>query len=230
MLRLAMATALLSICGFLTGCCGGPCVPCGGGGCGIGGGVGFGAVGYGADCGGGSCGAGDCGGGCGGGGYAGRYQDDCGGCGQYNGGVHGYGGFQGPGLISRFHNFKQRVACGAGCGEVYLDEWVSTPPYSQDPCDSCQNYTGRPPRISPCSIRLRDQLVGIYGTRFCEGCGQNNGACGCDSMGHGGQVYGDSGGSSCDCCSSGSPPSLYSREYQMAGRQQNKRPHFQMRR
>jgi len=36
---------------------------------------------------------------------------------------------------------KQRLACGDGCGEVYIGEWISTPP-TPDPCDFSGNYSG----------------------------------------------------------------------------------------
>lgn len=38
---------------------------------------------------------------------------------------------------------RNRLTCGAGCGEFYLDEWMSDPPDCCDPCDGCGNYTGR---------------------------------------------------------------------------------------
>jgi hypothetical protein len=32
--------------------------------------------------------------------------------------------------------------CEGGCGEWYLDEWLSDPPKGYDPCDGCGNFTG----------------------------------------------------------------------------------------
>lgn len=42
---------------------------------------------------------------------------------------------------------KHHASCGAGCGEVYVDEWISDPPDPCDPCDHCGNWTG--PRCCP---------------------------------------------------------------------------------
>ena len=37
---------------------------------------------------------------------------------------------------------KHRLTCGAGCGEIYWDEWLSDPPDDCDPCDDCGNWIG----------------------------------------------------------------------------------------
>jgi len=34
------------------------------------------------------------------------------------------------------------LTCGAGCGEVYCDEWINDPPSDCDPCDPCGNHVG----------------------------------------------------------------------------------------
>ena len=35
-----------------------------------------------------------------------------------------------------------KIFCGSGCGEVYVDEWLSTPPECSDPC-SGGNFVGK---------------------------------------------------------------------------------------
>ena len=43
------------------------------------------------------------------------------------------GALEGMPLLERV---KSRFVCGDGCGEVYIGEWISTPP-TPDPCDDC---------------------------------------------------------------------------------------------
>jgi hypothetical protein len=38
------------------------------------------------------------------------------------------------GPLNRLRNVGHRLACGAGCSEVYVGEWASTPPDACDPC------------------------------------------------------------------------------------------------
>lgn len=33
--------------------------------------------------------------------------------------------------------------CASGCGDIYIDEWLSDPPDCHDPCDHCGNWIGR---------------------------------------------------------------------------------------
>ncbi len=99
---------------------------------------------------------------------------------------------------------------GAGCCEVYHDEWCSTPPDCADPC--CFDYPpqhhglhccgcGVPGCRGGCSVqpirRVCSALGSLYGRRHCEGCGHGIGdcccedpyasyGCGCDSCGGGG--------------------------------------------
>lgn len=191
MLRFAMVATLLAFGGFLTGCCSGPCGPCGGGGCGVGG--------Y-ADCG-----------------------SDCGGCGADW--AHREP-ILGNGPIAGLRRAKKRLACGSGCGEVYWDEWASTPPYCADPCDDCGNYFGSQNRCRPCRRLIgRGMLREIYGKRFCEGCGEHFASCGCD----GGYGYGEpahSGGCDNGCCGGHAQHKTFTRskDYQLAGRSDSAPP------
>lgn len=52
----------------------------------------------------------------------------------------------GPGPI---HALKGLIH-GAGCGDVYWDEWISDPPYRCDPCDDHGNWIG--PKCCPAGI------------------------------------------------------------------------------
>jgi len=72
---------------------------------------------------------------------------------------------------------KSRFACGDGCGEVYIGEWISTPP-TPDPCDQCGNFTGQCNHMMyrPGRQPVRNTLRGIAGVRFSGGCG----TCGTD--------------------------------------------------
>lgn len=72
------------------------------------------------------------------------------------------------------YRIKQRLACGDGCGEVYIGEWISTPP-TPDPCDYSGNYTGAGndmiyrEHAQPVRNTLR-RLAGIrfLGTRYAD--------------------------------------------------------------
>lgn len=94
----------------------------------------------------------------------------------------------GPGPIASL------ASCRGGCGDVYVDEWVSEPP-TVDHC--CQpNSCGSQP--------VRNILRALWGQPYGACCPNDlvGPSCGCDSCG-GGSV-----GGSCDsgCCSSGSAP------------------------
>jgi len=79
------------------------------------------------------------------------------------------GAYRGLPLTERL---KHRLACGDGCGEVYVGEWISTPP-TPDPCDCDGNYTGVEngmmyhPHAQPVRTTLR-RILGIrfFGTRY----------------------------------------------------------------
>ena len=94
---------------------------------------------------------------------------------------------------------KRTLACGAGCGESYLGEWISTPPDSCDPCVGDQFVGGATPCRPFCWQRgaiLRTLYGGrfLYGGRYANsyraaascggGCG---GGCGCG----GGEIISD---------------------------------------
>lgn len=90
-------------------------------------------------------------------------------CDRCDGGPLPVGAFQGMPVA---HRIKQRLACGDGCGEVYIGEWISTPP-TADPCDYSGNYTGAGndmiyrEHAQPVRTTLR-KLAGIrfLGTRY----------------------------------------------------------------
>ncbi len=71
--------------------------------------------------------------------------------------------------------------CGSGCGEVYLDEWISTPPDCCGPCSGTDWVGG----ASPCEPRcwqpgglLRRFCLSLLGGRNCTGA-QSSVDCGC---------------------------------------------------
>lgn len=98
------------------------------------------------------------------------------GCGRY--GDHCYdceGGF-GPryaatGPLDALRQVGRSAVCGGGCGEVYYDEWISTPPYATDPCYGSE-FTGGGcrERIEPLCYPPGGLLAALYGQRFYEGC------------------------------------------------------------
>lgn len=101
--------------------------------------------------------------------------DSCGdvGCGGRCGLGRGFGPFG----LARFMG-----TCGAGCGSMYVNEWVNDPPDACDPCDDCGNFIGR----RCCLPRMRRWAIGarsLWGFRYMSGscggnCGGFGGACG----------------------------------------------------
>jgi hypothetical protein len=99
------------------------------------------------------------------------------GCGALNGGCYDCDGGFGPryqasGPIDALREAKRSLVCGGGCGEVYYGEWISTPPYCNDPCCGDQ-FTGGGVRAQPfctpfSALRPRNLLVNLYGKRFCD--------------------------------------------------------------
>ena len=83
--------------------------------------------------------------------------------------------------------------CGSGCGEVYVDEWLSGPPECCDPCSGADWVGG----VSSCGCSvcraacwqpgdlLRRFGTGLLGGRNCTGA-QSSVDCGCGSCGGGG--------------------------------------------
>ena len=166
------------------------------------------------------CCCGPCGG-FGGGGYGGGCVTNCNSCDGVN-----YGGGCNVGPYTPFqslNSWRKSLVCGGGCGEVYYDEWQSTPPDSRDPCSRGEFTGGRVP-CNPfcwrpgmffgflgglCSQRCYGGYGGYGG---CGGCG-GGGGCGCDGGGYvdsgyvdGGYVDGGysgggySGGGGCSTC------------------------------
>lgn len=135
--------------------------------------------------------------------------------------------------LDGIRQFKRSLVCGGGCGEVYMGEWMSTPPDACDPCCGDQWVGGatkcRPFCWQPGALLSRLRL---YGQRCCDGggcggCCDPGGDCGgcggCDSCGgefvdaggyqefevmDGGMM---SGGSDCGCASCGQTTSGMSR-------------------
>ncbi len=101
----------------------------------------------------------------------------CGGCGSCSSGSCGLGPLAG---------FR---ACSGGCGETYVDEWVSEPPCVDKCC------AGNP-------MPVRSLLRTLWGSRFVQGCDMC--ATGCDSCSSGsdscGCGYASAGGSGCTSC------------------------------
>lgn len=99
-------------------------------------------------------------------------------------------GTRGMPLLDRL---KSQFVCGDGCGEVYIGEWISTPP-TPDPCDTCGNFTGdcnhlmyRPHR-QPVRNALRLASGVRYAAFGCGGCGEE----GCDLCDESIEEYQDS--------------------------------------
>ena len=123
-----------------------------------------------------------------------------------------------------------KLLCGSGCGEIYVDEWLSTPPECCDPCDgatwtgdnSCCSSGCRSACWQPGDL-MRRWGSALIGGRNCTG-EQSSADCGCDggcsdggcsdgSCGAGSVVYsspvehhgsGVATGSSCGCSSTAS--------------------------
>lgn len=115
----------------------------------------------------------------------------CGSCGPCGGGACGVG----PLLGYR--------ACAGGCGQTYVDEWVSEPPCIDKCC------AGNP-------MPVRSLLRTLWGSRFVQGCDMCS--TGCDSCSSGeacGCGYASAGGSGCTGggCSSCGGGGVVSGEY-----------------
>lgn len=62
---------------------------------------------------------------------------------------------------------RYMFTCGSGCGDYYVDEWVSDPPACADPCDHQGNWTGY---SDCCSAPLLGCLSRLWGHRYDAGC------------------------------------------------------------
>lgn len=80
-------------------------------------------------------------------------------------------------------------SCSGGCGETYIDEWISQPPC----VDQCCAGDCRP---------VRSLLQALWGNRFVHGCDMCGGCSGgCEGGSCGGQCgYASAGGSGCTDC------------------------------
>lgn len=127
------------------------------------------------------------------------------------------------GPLQSFRSWRRGLTCSSGCGEIYYDEWSSTPPDCVDPCpefagDGCGRGRlgsrlggcmdicgcGDSGCLGGCGFqplrRVASAVVGLYGKRFCGDCGYAVDDCGC---GGGDPWAGYGGGECCDGCSGG---------------------------
>ncbi len=101
------------------------------------------------------------------------------------------------------HPILARSSCNAGCGEHYIDEWVSEPPCVDNCGSSCGPAGGACGNCQP----IRNILRALWGTRYmaCDGCGSGFASPSCDSSGGcascGGSMAINGGG--CTNCASG---------------------------
>ncbi len=121
------------------------------------------------------------------------------------------------GPLGTLANVKRSIVCGGGCGEAYYGEWTSSPPDACDPCCGSDFGGGARPCVPFCwrPGLLFGCVGGLYGKRFCDGCGNAASQCGCDfssscgdsSCGDGscgdGSCGGDCNGGGCSTCNSG---------------------------
>ncbi len=133
----------------------------------------------------------------------GRFMNDCAQCDDA-----GYAGGCGvscypTGPIDSLRQFRRKLVCGGGCGEVYRGEWISTPPDACDPCQGQQWVGGATPCRPFCwqPGTLCGLFSGFYGRRVCEYCGNAFTDCQCGDCGQ--EVFVDSGYEpNCPTCSS----------------------------
>lgn len=76
------------------------------------------------------------------------------------------------------------ASCKGGCGEVYVDPWVSDPP-CVDNCGYCYD-TCAPSHCTP----ILSTLKLLFGTPYAANCCDAGCDSGCDSCGHGHTVHG----------------------------------------
>lgn len=84
--------------------------------------------------------------------------------------------------LDGLRQFRKSLVCGSGCGEVYYDEWISTPPDCADPCCGDQFVGGavpcRPGCWEPGSLLRRLYTGRLLGGRYCSG-DESSAPCGC---------------------------------------------------
>ncbi len=125
--------------------------------------------------------------------------NDCSGCGTTT-------QYIANGPLDALRNARRRISCGAGCGETYRGEWISTPPDSYDPCCGDQ-FVGGATKCQPFCVQPGMLLRGLYGKRMCSGdasstpCGCGDSLCGggCGTIVGGGMMAAPAASSSCGC-------------------------------
>lgn len=116
------------------------------------------------------------------------------------------------GPLGALANARRSLVCGGGCGEAYYGEWTSSPPDAIDPCCGSDFVGGARPCVPFCwrPGLLFGCVGGLYGKRFCDGCGNSASQCGCDfssccsdSGCSNGSCGGDFNGGGCSTCDGG---------------------------
>ena len=108
------------------------------------------------------------------------------------------------GPLQHLAQMRKSLVCGGGCGEVYYGEWQNSPPDACDPCRGSQFVGGAVPCNPFCWNWRPGQLVfglfsNLYGHRYCNGCGNDFGSCGCGSNVDSGCGCDSAGGHSAGC-------------------------------
>ena len=97
------------------------------------------------------------------------------------------------GPLDGLRQLRRNITCGSGCGEVYVGEWISTPPDCADPCAGDQ-WVGGAGKCQPfcwAPGTLLGQFQGrLMGGRFCSGA-ESSQPCGCDECSNGGAYVQD---------------------------------------
>jgi hypothetical protein len=97
--------------------------------------------------------------------------------------------------MSPFQHLRHRMTCsGGGCGEVYVGEWISTPPDCHDPCCDDQFVGGAAPCRPGCWSLCSLFDLRRFSVRYDSG-GCCDGGCfdsGCDHCGGGEYFEGES--------------------------------------
>lgn len=106
-------------------------------------------------------------------------------------GVGVAGNYISNGPLEGLRNWRKGLTCGYGCGETYVDEWISTPPDCSDPCCNEQWVGGAVasrPFCRPCNLGWQPGMLlgGLYGKRYCSGDASSTPCAGCGDVGCGG--------------------------------------------
>lgn len=87
------------------------------------------------------------------------------------------------GPLDGLRQLKRQLTCGSGCGEVYVDEWISTPPDCTDPCCDDQWVGGAVKARPLCWERgtlINGLMSGAFGGRYCTDA-ESSAPCDCGS-------------------------------------------------